>query len=139
MFIIPGMRNDIVFFGSVKTSLPTAMASMLEGRQNSLSSNNFSGNVELHLFSKLKKLIYFNLSHNSLSIATTFKPNSSFPQLLFLTSSGCNLDKFPNILRSVNQLRQLNLSENKISDSIPNQIWNIGNEILSYLNLSHNY
>ncbi|XP_044494351.1 receptor-like protein 34 [Mangifera indica] len=132
-----------------------------------LSSNDFIGNVELHLFSKLKSLWQLDLSYNSLSINFAFKANSSFPQLqtLILSGcnlsefpsktklkgnwpfpqlynlalSGCNLSEFPSILRSVNQLWRLDLSNNKISSPIPNWMWDIGKDTLSYLNLSHNY
>ncbi|XP_044464771.1 receptor-like protein 6 [Mangifera indica] len=104
-----------------------------------LSSNNFSGIIELHLFSKLKNLVMLSLSHNSLSINTAFKANSSFAQLSYLMLSGCNLSEFPNILKNFNQLRYLDLSENKISGQIPNWMWEIGRNTLVYLNLSHNY
>ncbi|XP_044465935.1 receptor-like protein 33 [Mangifera indica] len=104
-----------------------------------LSSNNFSGIVKLHLFSKLKNLLLLDLSHNSISINTTFKASSSFSQLLYLMLSGCNLSEFPDTLRSFNQLRYLDLSENKISGQIPNWMWEIGMDTLAYLNLSFNY
>lgn len=44
-----------------------------------LSSNNLSGVVELHMFAKLENLNYLDLSFNSLSIITEKESNSFFP------------------------------------------------------------
>ncbi|XP_058111873.1 receptor-like protein 7 [Magnolia sinica] len=105
-----------------------------------LSSNNFSGVVELGLFQNLKKLYSLDLSDNNLSVQygsgnSTFVSISQFQSLLLRS---CNISTFPNFLRNQVQLRELDLSYNKISGEIPKWIWEVGNGSLIYLNLSHN-
>ncbi|XP_058112590.1 receptor like protein 22-like [Magnolia sinica] len=105
-----------------------------------LSSNNFSGVVELGLFQNLKKLFYLDLSDNNLSVQDG-SGNSTFvsiPQIEYLLLRSCNISTFPNFLRNQEQLGQLDLSDNKISGEIPKWIWEVGNVSLNYLNLSHN-
>ncbi|XP_044512012.1 receptor-like protein 6 [Mangifera indica] len=147
--------------------IPSSIFEQVNLTDLSLSSNNFIRNVELQLFSKLKSLFWLDLSYNSVVVNFAFKASSSFPQLQYLKLSGCNLSKFPSktvlevnssfpqldyldlsncnlsefpsILRSVNQLARLDLSNNKISSPIPNWMWDIGKDTLSYLNLSRNY
>ncbi|GAY49108.1 hypothetical protein CUMW_116750 [Citrus unshiu] len=51
-----------------------------------LDSNNFSGIAEPYMFAKLIKLKNLYLSHNSLSLGTTFKIDIPFPKFSYLTS-----------------------------------------------------
>ncbi|XP_044484984.1 receptor-like protein 7 [Mangifera indica] len=103
-----------------------------------LCSNNLSGALELYMFTKLKNLQILNLSHNNLSLSTTYKVNSSFPNLYWLGLSCCNMRELPYILRNHNQLMILELSENKIHGDLPIWLWELGMENLTFLNLSHN-
>ncbi|ESR61925.1 hypothetical protein CICLE_v10017650mg, partial [Citrus x clementina] len=93
-----------------------------------LDSNNFSGIVEPYMFAKLIKLKYLYLSHNSLSLGTTFKIDSPISKIFLF-----------NFLRTQNELSYLDLSENKIDGQIPSWISEIGKDSLSYVNLSHNF
>ncbi|XP_058111886.1 receptor-like protein 7 [Magnolia sinica] len=105
-----------------------------------LSSNNFSGVVELGLFQNLKKLYSLDLSDNNLSVQYG-SGNSTFvsiSQLQSLLLRSCNISTFSNFLRNQVQLRELDLSYNKISGEIPKWIWEVGNGSLISLNLSHN-
>ncbi|XP_058111893.1 receptor-like protein 7 [Magnolia sinica] len=139
-------------------SLPSLQMLVLEGNQLSgqlgefhnasssqleyilLGNNNFSGVVELGLFQNLKKLYYLDLSDNNLSVQYG-SGNSTFvsiPQFQSLLLRSCNISTFPNFLRNQVQLRELDLSYNKISCEIPKWIWEVGNGSLISLNLSHN-
>ncbi|MBA0850290.1 hypothetical protein Goshw_027896 [Gossypium schwendimanii] len=103
-----------------------------------LSSNNFSGAIKLDVLSKLKNLTMLELSNNKLlSFSSDDGVNSTFQKLETLYFSSCNVQQFPNILRSAKSLRYLDLSNNAIKGSIfkwESEGW----EQLSYLNLSHN-
>ncbi|XP_058111848.1 receptor-like protein 35 [Magnolia sinica] len=90
-----------------------------------LGNNNFSGDVELGLFQNLKKLYRLDLSDNNLSVQYG-SGNSTFvsiPQFEALLLRSCNISTFPNFLRNQEQLRELDLSYNKISGEIPKWIW----------------
>ncbi|GMH18285.1 hypothetical protein Nepgr_020126 [Nepenthes gracilis] len=106
-----------------------------------LSSNNFNGSLDLTVIHQLKSLTTLDLSNNNLSIeAIDDNENiSSFPQLYTLSLSSCNLRSLPNFLKNQSALTILNLSDNQIDGKIPAWIWNIGNGLLSSLNLSCNY
>ncbi|XP_021288654.1 receptor like protein 30-like [Herrania umbratica] len=104
-----------------------------------LSSNNFSGLIEPELISKLKNLRRLHLSNNkllSLSSGTGIK--DTFPELMTLSFSSCNVSRFPGFLRTGKNLRVLDLSDNKISGSVLK--WELeGWEQLTFLNLSYNF
>ncbi|RWR78882.1 receptor-like protein 12 [Cinnamomum micranthum f. kanehirae] len=102
-----------------------------------LSSNNFSGTMNLLLLQNITNLFFFSLSNNRLSINAS-GTSTSFPQLLGLDLSSCNLREFPQFLKNQSKLLHLDLSNNRIDGEIPNWIWRAGNGCLSYLNLSHN-
>ncbi|PWA91995.1 receptor like protein 48 [Artemisia annua] len=87
----------------------------------------------------LSNLATLDLSFNKFSIITSSNSSivSHFPKLYSLNLASCNLQKFPN-LQNHSTLMNVDLSDNKIQGEIPNWIWEVGNEALSYLNLSHN-
>ncbi|XP_039071540.1 receptor-like protein 9DC1 [Hibiscus syriacus] len=103
-----------------------------------LSSNNFSGVIKLDELSKLKSLTHLDLSNNKLlSWSCDNVVNSTFQTLQYLSMSSCNVERFPNVLRSAKSLTLLDLSNNKIQGSILK--WETeGLEQLLFLNLSHN-
>lgn len=104
-----------------------------------LGSNNFSGIVELDWLSDLKNLTSLDLSHNKISVQDGKSLTSaSYPNISTLILVSCNLRKVPSFLKHQDKMNGLDLSDNKISGSIPKWIWSIGNYQLIYLNLSHN-
>ncbi|XP_044483534.1 receptor-like protein 7 [Mangifera indica] len=119
-------------------SVPSSMFELINLTTLVLSLDNSSA-IDLHLFSKLKKLRELDFSRVNLSLSTSFKGNFSFLQLTTLRLSACNLREFPDILRKLDQLRWLDLSENRIHGRIPKWMWNIGKESLHWLNLSYNF
>ncbi|TYI38405.1 hypothetical protein ES332_A02G024900v1 [Gossypium tomentosum] len=62
--------------------------------------------------------------------------NFSFPMLTELFLESCNVSAFPEFLKSQENLEYLDLSNNKISDVIPNWVWK---KRLRYLNLANNH
>ncbi|KAE9448114.1 hypothetical protein C3L33_19988, partial [Rhododendron williamsianum] len=110
-----------------------------------LSSNNFSGTIQLESKHRLQNLTHLDFSYNSLSVNASISNSSlsSFPQLNTLGLASCNLQKFPPLMNQ-SQLFYLDLSDNHISGVIPNWIWNLArgfqsNQFVGYLNLSCNF
>ncbi|XLU63673.1 hypothetical protein S245_022882 [Arachis hypogaea] len=105
------------------------------------SSNDLIGFVDFHQFSKLKSLVYFDISHNN--FLSFNYDNSSIdyflPNLAYLYLSSCKITKFPRFLERIQYLKELDLSNNQIEGVIPkwfNELlykWNI-----SFIDLSFN-
>ncbi|XP_017647770.1 receptor-like protein 53 [Gossypium arboreum] len=120
--------------------LPSSISQLLNLTKLSLSSNNLSGVVELSMFSNLPNLEYLVLSYNSLSLTSnsTSSVNHILPNLTGLFFSSCNLSEFPQFLKGLKSLESLDLSCNRIEGKIPQWMQEVGNDSLSYLNVSHN-
>ncbi|KAM6579403.1 hypothetical protein CsatA_003177 [Cannabis sativa] len=104
-----------------------------------LSSNNMSGVVQLDQFSKLKKLESLHLSNNSFSCVSNNYNNDTFPNTLsYLYLSSCGISEFPYFLRSLQNIREFDLSNNQIEGSVPQWLWNVGKDSLFFLDISHN-
>ncbi|TYG72099.1 hypothetical protein ES288_D05G452800v1 [Gossypium darwinii] len=116
-------------------SLPSSIFQLLSLTQLSLSSNNLSGVIEFRMFSNLPNLEYLDLSYNSLSLASN---TTSTVNLRYLYLSSCNLSEFPQFLKGLKSLERLDLSCNKIDGKIPQWMQEVGNDSLTYLNVSHN-
>lgn len=107
-----------------------------------LSSTNLSGAVDFHQFSKLNKLEYLHLSHNSfLSINIDSSADSILPNLEELDLSSANINSFPKFLAQLPNLQWLDLSNNNIHGKIPKwfhkKLLNTWNDI-QYIDLSFN-
>ncbi|XP_058111839.1 receptor-like protein 7 [Magnolia sinica] len=120
--------------------VPSFIFKLIKLRIIYLSFNNFSGVVELESFQNLVNLSSLHLSDNNLSIKDSGGNSNfiSFPQIRSLSLRSCNIIKFPNLLRNQEQMRYLDLSNNRITGGIPKWIWKVGNGTLYYLNLSRN-
>ncbi|KAL1174383.1 hypothetical protein V6Z11_A04G007900 [Gossypium hirsutum] len=120
--------------------LPSSIFQLLNLTLLSLSSNNLSGVIELSMFSNLPNLNYLDLSHNSLSLTSnsTSTVNHILPNLIAIFFSSCNLSEFPQFLKGLKSLESLDLSCNRIEGKIPQWMQEVGNDSLSYLNVSHN-
>ncbi|XP_062081203.1 receptor-like protein 36 [Humulus lupulus] len=104
-----------------------------------LSSNNLSDVVQFDQFSKLKKLQILYLSDNSLSLVSNSNNNDTLPNTLSeLHLSSCGISEFSYSLRSLENLRYLDLSNNQIEGSVPQWLWNMGKDSLYLLDISHN-
>ncbi|KAL3321321.1 hypothetical protein AABB24_039118 [Solanum stoloniferum] len=101
-----------------------------------LSFNNFSGRVDVSLFSNLIQLRHLSLSYNNISL--TNDNNITLPDsLVELELAACEVKELE-FLRSAKLLRQLDLPNNKIQGRIPGWAWSNWNLSMTYLNLSHN-
>ncbi|XP_012455752.1 receptor-like protein 19 [Gossypium raimondii] len=102
-----------------------------------LSSNKLSGNFDLDKLSKLKKLESLTLSNNALlSFTSESKANYSLPNLLSLNLSSCDIIDFPDFVRNLEGLRELDLSNNRIHVIEANMFVKL--KELQRLDLSHN-
>ncbi|KAM3337392.1 hypothetical protein P3S68_031717 [Capsicum galapagoense] len=103
-----------------------------------LSFNNFSGHVDVSLFSDLKHLSDLDLSYNSISLTNDNKVNFTWPETLFLLRFAACEVKELEFLRSAKHLEFLDLSNNKLQGRIPDWAWSNWMFSMRSLNLSHN-
>ncbi|PON88384.1 Leucine-rich repeat domain containing protein [Trema orientale] len=116
--------------------IPKLISKLESLRLLDLHSNNLSGIVEL---GNLTKLSFLDLSDNSFSV-TKASTNSTYPKLIVIFLSSCNILEFPDFLKDqVHNVELLDLSNNKIEGKIPKWLYEVGIETLSLLNLSHNF
>ncbi|XP_068489056.1 receptor-like protein Cf-9 homolog [Phaseolus vulgaris] len=100
-----------------------------------LSSTNLSGIVDCHQFSKLRALVYLDLSSNNF-LSVNFENNFDYilPNLQYLNLFSSKLISFPKFLAPMQNLQGLDLSHNRIRGSIPN--WFRENLLRSWKNIS---
>ncbi|KAG5570023.1 hypothetical protein H5410_059789 [Solanum commersonii] len=101
-----------------------------------LSFNNFSGRVDVSLFTNLKQLRYLSLSYNNISL-TNDNNVTLLESLYLLELAACEVKELE-FLRSAKQLRWLDLSNNKIQGRIPDWAWSNWMSSLQHLIISHN-
>lgn len=113
------------------------------GQLSSLESVNLSNNTlfeslsEIH-FAKLSKLKSFDVSKNSLTLNVSPDWIPAF-QLKELNLESCNLvgNRFPSWLLSQKSLLELDISNSRIQDTIPDKFWESSPQLYS-LNVSNN-
>ncbi|GKV33110.1 hypothetical protein SLEP1_g41654 [Rubroshorea leprosula] len=123
----------------ISSSIPISFFDLVNLASVDLSSNNLTGTITPDMLSKLVVLGDLDLSNNSL---LSFNNNGtainySFPNLMVLKFSSCNIHKFPSFLRKAEKLQELDISKNKISGQIHK--WEIEGMSLGALNLSYNF
>ncbi|KAF3951497.1 hypothetical protein CMV_022855 [Castanea mollissima] len=121
--------------------LPISISKLVSLFRLDISFNNLSGSVEQNIFTKLKSLEHVDLSHNPLLSFHTYSYNIAdytLPKLRYLSLSSCNISEFPHFLKSTENLRSLDLSNNQINGSIPTWLLEVKMDSLYYLNLSYN-
>ncbi|CAL5443190.1 unnamed protein product [Camellia sinensis] len=119
--------------------IPQSISNLVNLTKLDLSSNNFSGVVELQTFSNLKNLDTLDLSYNTLSVSTISNINNTLPKLRIFYMTSCKIKEFPDFFKALENVEQLDISNNKIRGKIPKWVGVIGKASLSYLNLSHNF
>ncbi|PHT35699.1 hypothetical protein CQW23_23399 [Capsicum baccatum] len=118
--------------------LPNSIQNLVNLTVLYLSFNNFSGHVDVSLFSDLKQLWVLDLSYNSISLTNENKVNFTWPETLFLLRFAACEVKELEFLRSAKQLQELDISNNKIQGRIPDWAWSNWMFSLFTLNISHN-
>nr|XP_016492142.1 PREDICTED: receptor-like protein 12 [Nicotiana tabacum] len=116
-------------------SIPRSIFKLKRLSELSLSSNSFSGTINIEAIKGLPKLTALELSYNNLRIDIHESNSTSFPfpvEISNLRLASCQLQKFPD-LKNQSLLSGLDLSDNNIKGKIPSWVWTVG-----YLNLSHN-
>ncbi|CAL5422800.1 unnamed protein product [Camellia sinensis] len=95
-----------------------------------LSSQNFSGIMQLEMIQTCHQLRRLDLSYNGLSIETNGSYSSLplFPKIYSLRLASCKLQKFPD-LRNQSLMFHLDLSNNQIYGEIPNWNWEVDNNL----------
>ncbi|WVZ88009.1 hypothetical protein U9M48_034571 [Paspalum notatum var. saurae] len=106
-----------------------------------LQSNAFVGEVQLSAFSTMQNLTVLNLSDNQLHVVDEGNSSSlkSFPKIEFLRLASCRLSTFPKILRHLDTIQGIDLSDNQIQGAIPGWAWDTWEGLyIMIFNLSHN-
>nr|XP_023929437.1 receptor-like protein 9DC3 [Quercus suber] len=96
-------------------SIPSWISRLMNLETLFLDHNQFGGIVEFDFFLKLQNLSLLQLSFNQISLLTKPSKNITFPKFQFLGLDFCDLDEFPDFLKSQDELEVLTLSKNKIS------------------------
>ncbi|KAL5804117.1 hypothetical protein ACOSQ3_030917 [Xanthoceras sorbifolium] len=123
---------------SICGPIPSCLGELSSLRRLDLSKNKLKGTLsEIH-FSNLTRLVNFDVSDNS-QIVVKINSNWVPPfQLEILGLRSCQMGPhFPSWFHSQKFLFDLDISNNRISDVIPDWFWNSLSQI-QYLNLSHN-
>ncbi|KAF3946282.1 hypothetical protein CMV_027436 [Castanea mollissima] len=119
--------------------LPVSIAKLVSLYYLNISFNNISGPLESVMFSKLKTLQTVDLSHNPLLSFSTYSiVDYTLPKLRDLHLSSCNISDFPDFIKSMESLGELDLSNNHIKGNIPIWLLEVGMDSLYSLNLSYN-
>ncbi|XP_060668123.1 receptor-like protein 6 [Ziziphus jujuba] len=119
--------------------IPRSISKLKKLGELRLDSNNLSGKVDFGIFSELTGLKSLDLSYNSrLSIANT-SMDSTLPHFEDLHLSSCNISEFPIFLKTQDELKYLELSNNRIEGLIPKWFLTVGIETLESLDLSYNF
>ncbi|XP_074333749.1 receptor-like protein 6 [Apium graveolens] len=96
--------------------------------------NNFSGILDIKMFSRLEYLDTLSLSDNSLSLISTSM--ATLPhKLKYLYLSSCKMKEFPRVSGNAEIIKHIDLSNNQIEGVIPQWIGSVGSD---YINLAHN-
>ncbi|XP_050279208.1 receptor-like protein 9DC3 [Quercus robur] len=104
-----------------------------------VSFNNFSGNVESKIFSKLKSLRYLDMSNNPhLSLHSFTSATNILSKIHSLQLSSSNITEIPQFLRTAECIEYLDLSNNHIKGNIPSWVMEVGKDSLLYFSLSRN-
>ncbi|CDY15361.1 BnaC04g42620D [Brassica napus] len=117
---ILGLReNDLT--GSIEfpnSSTPSRLEKMYLGN------NHFEGKI-IEPSSKLINLTHLDLSFLNTSYPIDLNLFSSLKSLLHLDLSGCGITEFPNILKILEKLVFIDLSDNIIKGEVPEWLWKL--------------
>ncbi|XP_014500295.1 receptor like protein 30-like [Vigna radiata var. radiata] len=133
----PIFRELELSYNQIIGKIPESITLLSELEILYLDGNSLEGDVTESHLSKFSKLYFLSLSYNSLSLkfASTWIPPF---RLNYLFLASCKLGKtFPNWLQTQSSLIVLDISDNGISDFVPEWFWN-KLQTIYVLNMSHN-
>ncbi|WZZ55044.1 hypothetical protein YC2023_055151 [Brassica napus] len=113
--------SDNHFSGTIPSSL-TTIPFLLEYLY--LGNNHFEGKI-IDPISKLINLIHLDLSFLNTSYPIDVSLFSSLKSLLKLDLSGCGITEFPSILKILDKLKNIDLSDNIIKGEVPEWLWKL--------------
>ncbi|KAK7818028.1 receptor-like protein 33 [Quercus suber] len=123
---------------NLRGPLPLSISKLVSLRHLSVPFNNLSGNVESKIFSKLKSLVFLDMSNNPLLSLSSFTfATNILPKIASLKLSSSNITEIPHFLQTAEYIQILDLSKNQIKGNIPKWFLEVGKDLYS-LNLSYN-
>ncbi|TXG64116.1 hypothetical protein EZV62_011110 [Acer yangbiense] len=127
-----GISNNLL-----NGTLPKNIGKFSKLEELDVSSNFFEGMITEAYLSNLSRLRYLGISSNRLTL--NFKDSWVPPfQLEYISMRGCKMGpRFPKWLKTQHIFHELDISDNRISDTIPNWFWDLSPNLYS-LNISHN-
>ncbi|KAH0905633.1 hypothetical protein HID58_037460 [Brassica napus] len=87
-------------------------------------------------FLKLQSLENLDISGNSVSRLNISSENAFPTMLIELHLSSCNIHEFPKVLKTLQNLQHLDISNNSLKGKVPAWLWNLPS--LTSVRLSHN-
>ncbi|XP_050254133.1 receptor-like protein EIX2 [Quercus robur] len=137
--IFPSLKYIYLSMNKLNGTLPKSIGNLYKLEVLSVDSNLLQGVISESLFSNLSKLQSLDLSNNSLSLEFSFDWVPPF-QLSYVYLTSCNLGpRFPNWIRTQRNVSILQISDTKISDTIPVEWLADLPPTLKLLNLSNNH
>uniref|UniRef100_A0A7N2L605 Disease resistance R13L4/SHOC-2-like LRR domain-containing protein n=2 Tax=Quercus lobata TaxID=97700 RepID=A0A7N2L605_QUELO len=118
-------------------SLPSSISNLVNLIELNIASNDLSGIVEFDESTNLEELETLDVSNNSRFLGIKSNSNHTFPYLQTLSLSSCNIIEFPKFLKSSKYLENLDLSSNRISNQIPEWMFEVVENLL-FLDLHAN-
>ncbi|KAK7850037.1 receptor-like protein EIX2 [Quercus suber] len=137
--IFPSLKEIDLSGNKLNGTLPKSIGNLYKLEVLRVYSNFFEGVISESLFFDLSKLQILDLSNNSLSLEFSFDWVPPFQlDAIFLTS--CNLGpRFPNWILTQRNVSSLEISNTKISDTIPAEWLADLPPTLEHLDLSNNH
>ncbi|KAL1221824.1 Receptor like protein 26 [Cardamine amara subsp. amara] len=92
--------------------------------------------IDLSIFFPLKSLLILDLSRNRILPASLSSDSDITPSLESLVLVRCDISEFPNILKTLQNLKHIDISSNIIKGKVPEWFWKLPH--LSIVNLVNN-
>ncbi|KAF8663014.1 hypothetical protein HU200_055603 [Digitaria exilis] len=140
------LKTFAIIQSKASGEIPPQIFNMTQLEKLALGSNNFTGTAELNSLRRLPYLNFLDLSNIKIVDLEGHHNSSmvSFPNIAYLLLASCSMTKFPSILKHLNDLHGIDLSNNNMHGAIPSWVWGKWSTTVDFcpnfffLNLSHN-